>query len=145
MATTEECARRGPARVLGQMLLRAGVVTQPELDAALAIQAATRQRLGELLVARGTDPEAVARALAEQLRLPYAEPPLRPEPAALALIGHGVAARLRLLPLALGERALRVATADPLDIGRLDDLRFRIGRSVDPVVASEAALTEGLA
>jgi type II secretory ATPase GspE/PulE/Tfp pilus assembly ATPase PilB-like protein len=132
------------ARVLGQLLLARGALGADLLAKALVEQRQTRERLGEVLVRWGTDPEAVARALADQLRMGYAEPPLRADPAALALVDLTLAARLRIVPLALSERGLRVAMADPLDASALDDLRFRTGRRVEALVAVPAVVAAAL-
>jgi type IV pilus assembly protein PilB len=133
------------SRVLGQLLLVRGAIGADMLASALEEQRRTRERLGEVLVRWGVDPEVVARALADQLRLGYAEPPIRPEPAALALVDSALAARLRVVPLALSERGLRVAMADPLDANALDDLQFRTGKRVEPLVAVPAAIEAALA
>jgi len=136
----------GPApRVLGQLLLAAGVVDAAELAAALEEQRRTRERLGAVLVRRGLDARHVARALARQLRLAYAEPPLVPEPGALAVVDRALAVRLRVLPLAANGRTLRVAMADPLDTAAVDDLQFQTGRRVEPVVTTPHAVVEALA
>jgi len=132
-------------RVLGQLLLAAGAVGEVELAAALEEQRRTRERLGAVLVRRGMDPRHVARALARQLRLAYAEPPLVPEPGALAVVDRALAARLRVMPLAANGRTLRVAMADPLDTAAVDDLQFQTGRRVEPVVTTPHAVAEALA
>ena len=132
-------------RVLGQMLVSSANITAEELAGALAQQQRTRQRLGEILLQRGLDPEQLARTLAAQLRLPYAEPPLTPEPAALQLVDRALALRRRVLPLALDRHAVRLAMADPLDGAAIDDVRFQSGRRVDPVVTSAATIDRALA
>ncbi len=132
-------------RVLGRLLVAAGAATEAQVAAGLEEQLRTRERLGEVLVRRGLDPEQVARALACQLQLPYAPPPLTPEAAAVRLIQPELARRLRVLPLGLSPRGLRVATAEPLDLNGLDDLQFQSGRRVEPEVASAVAIERGLA
>jgi type IV pilus assembly protein PilB len=132
-------------RVLGQLLLGNGLISREGLDAALAEQRSTRERLGEILVRRGADPEVIARALATQLRLDYSPPPIRCEPGALALVNAKLAARLRVAPMATDERRLRVAMADPLDAEAIDDLQFQTGRRVEPLVASVRAVEAALA
>lgn len=132
------------ATMLGRLLVSDGAVTEAEVDAALEEQRDTRERLGHVLVRRGLDPEAVARALARQLRLAYAAPPLRVEAAALELVPRALALRLRVLPLTADARSVRIAMADPLDAGAVDDLRFRTGRRVEPVVATGVAVERGL-
>jgi len=134
-----------PSRLLGRLLVAAGAVRETELAAALEEQRATRERLGEILVRRGVDPEQIARALAAQLRLPYAPPPLRVEPAALERVDRALALRHRIVPLSLSERALRIATAEPLDPAAPDDLRFQTGLRIEPAVATPAAIDEALA
>src|SRR5688572_11193421 len=79
------------SRVLGKLLLANQSISDVELSAALQEQRETRERLGEVLIRRGTDAELIARALAQQLRLEYAEPPLQPEPAALKLVKRSLA------------------------------------------------------
>ena len=133
------------SRVLGQLLLAVGVVDAAELAAALEEQRRTRERLGAVLVRRGLDARHVARALARQLRLTYAEPPLVPEPGAIAVVDRALALRLRVLPLAANGRTLRVAMADPLDTAAVDDLQFQTGRRVEPVVTTPHAVAEALA
>jgi len=127
---------REPTRVLGQLLIADGGLTVEQLNAALQEQQRTRERLGEILVRAGIDPESVARALSRQLRLPFIAGPLAPERAALALVDRAVAVRLRVVPLLLRDKALCVAMADPLDIQAIDDLQFRTGRRIEPLVAS---------
>src|SRR5690606_18459523 len=143
---TQRRAMAEPAsRVLGQLLLAAGVVDAAELAAALEEQRRTRERLGAVLVRRGLDARHVARGLARQLRLTYAEPPLVPEPGAVAVVDRALAVRLRVLPLAANGRTLRVAMADPLDTVAVDDLQFQTGRRVEPVVTTPHAVAEALA
>jgi type IV pilus assembly protein PilB len=129
---------------LGQMLLAQGTITTALLDTALAEQRRTGERLGVLLVRRGADAEHIARVLARQLRLPYAAAPLQSDPAALRLIDRDLATRLRVVPLSVSERALRVAMADPLDLDATEDLRFRTRMRIEPCVASVAAVEAAL-
>lgn len=70
--------------LLGQLLVRSGGIGEPQLKAALDEQKDSGRRLGDILVRRGYSRyDTVARALARQLKLPYAEAPLRPEADAL--------------------------------------------------------------
>jgi type IV pilus assembly protein PilB len=133
------------ATMIGKLLVEDGATTPAELDAALEEQRETRQRLGEILVRRGLDAEVVARALAAQLRLRYAPPPLVPDPAAVKLLPRDHALRLRVVPMEVEGRSIRVAMADPLDAGAIDDLQFRVGRRAEPQVATSTTVERGLA
>jgi type IV pilus assembly protein PilB len=126
--------------MLGRLLVEAGTVSAEQVDDALDEQRDTRERLGTILIRRGIDPEAVARTLASQLRLAYAPPPLRPDGDALELVPRPLALRLRLIPLKRTARALSVAMADPLDASAIDDLQFRTGRRVEPLVATAGTI-----
>ena len=143
-------ARAQPAcmansRVLGQVLLAANHITQEQLTNALREQRTTRERLGDILVRHGVAPRCIAQALAHQLRLTYMDPPLQPDSAAIQLIDQATATRLRVVPLSVREKYLRVAMVDPLDIAAVDDLQFRTGKRIEPVVAEPAAVESALA
>lgn len=135
---------REPTRVLGQLLLGDGAVNGEQLSEALREQRSTRERLGEILMRHGADPESVARALARQLRLPFAAAPLAPQREALALVDRPAALRLRIVPLSVRDKAVSIAMADPLDIAAIDDLQFRTGRRIEPAVATAQAVQQAL-
>jgi type IV pilus assembly protein PilB len=133
-------------KILGQLLLDTGTVTEAVLEQALAEQLATGQRLGTLLVERGwAHEEDVARCLALQLSLPYHPPPLEADKAAIKMIRPELARRGRVLPLSATPRTIRLAMADPLDLAALDDVQFQSGRRVEAGVASPTAIHDGLA
>jgi type IV pilus assembly protein PilB len=132
-------------KILGQLLVESGSLRPAALEEALAAQAGTGVRLGELLTRRNQVPaEAVSRALALQLGLPFSPPPLDPEPAALALVRPELARARKVVPLRANARSLVVAMADPLDLGAVDDLQFQSGRRLEPHVATEAAVLDAL-
>jgi type IV pilus assembly protein PilB len=135
----------GGSRLLGTLLLESGVLTTEDLGHALDTQKRTGERLGELLARLGlASEEAVAAALALQLGLEYAAPPLVPDSAAVAMVPSGLALRRRVLPLSLTGRGIRVAMVDPLDLAAVDDLQFHTGRRVTAAVAPACALREAI-
>lgn len=126
---------------LGELLVQAGALSPVALQEALERQRAGSGRIGETLVQhRLADAEAVARALAQQVALPYAPAPLAPDPAAARLVQPELARTLALVPLALEGRALRVAMSDPLDHDAVVQVGFHCGRRVVPAVASARAI-----
>ena len=132
--------------VLGRLLVDQGVLTAHALEAALEEQRGSGRRLGEIIVSRGlADGEAVARALATQLGLSYAPPPLETDPSARTLVRPALARDRKVLPLTASARSLRLAMVDPLDVGTVDDVRFQVGRRIEALVASGAAVAQGLA
>ena len=119
---------------LGQSLVEAGRLKDRHLRAALDEQQGSGRRLGDILVRRGyVDDTTVARALAAQLKLPFAEGILIPEAEALGLVDAALARARAILPLSATDRVLRLAVSDPLDQDTLEELRFRSGRRVEPI------------
>lgn len=131
--------------MLGQILVEDGAITRDVVEDALSEQRDTRERIGVILARRGVDDEAIARGLARQLRLEYAPPPLDPDLGAVALLPRAQALRFQVVPLGLNGRVLRLAMADPLNAAAIDDLQFRTGRRIEPVVATEPTVERGLA
>ncbi len=130
---------------LGQSLVEAGGLKERHLRAALDEQQGSGRRLGDILVRRGyVDDAAVARALAAQLSLPFAEGPLISEAEALGLVDAALARARVILPLSATDRVLRLAVSDPLDQETLEELRFSSGRRVEPIVAAASTITEGI-
>ncbi|NIQ53811.1 MAG: hypothetical protein GWN85_10110, partial [Gemmatimonadetes bacterium] len=89
------------------------------------------------------DDETVARCLALQLGLAFAPAPLPLDADATGLISADMARERRVLPLGRGDRSLRLGMADPLDLETVDDVQFRTGRRVEPVVVSPSAVLRG--
>ena len=99
---------------LGQSLVEAGRLKERHLRAALDEQQGSGRRLGDILVRRGyIDDVTVARALAAQLRLPFAEAPLVSDAEALGLVDAALPRTRSILPLPATDRILRLAVSDP--------------------------------
>ena len=116
--TLDAQAHSRPHRLLGRMLVDAGLVTEASLDSTLA------EWLG-LVVAdlRG----------------------LVPEPQALARIPPAVAEREGVLPLMIRDDTLVLAVPDPADKGLLDELRFMADLKVLAVGAVPGTLAPAVA
>jgi cellulose synthase/poly-beta-1,6-N-acetylglucosamine synthase-like glycosyltransferase len=130
-----------PPEPLGLRLLQDGVVTEAQLQAALAIQERWGGRLGEVLVDElGVDEAAVAAALADQLGLALIDlDQVRASPEAIDLVGEAVMAEHRLLPLEVSEGTLVVAMVDPLDEDAVLAVHEATGLAVRRLVASAGA------
>ena len=116
-----------PSR-LGEMLIRQGLVSSEEVQAALAEQAAGSEwRLGRLLVRRGAlDDRTLVQAIAHQFHVPVVDLRIAPPtPEALKRLAVNAARRLHALPLRLDADALVVAVSDP----PVRELRVAVERS----------------
>ena len=121
------------------------MITREARARALEEQRQTGERLGTTLVRlKACGEEDVAQALARQLSLPYVPPPLEAGKEALPRVGENLARSNTVLPLQIGDRTLRLAMADPLDLATADNVQFRTGLRVEPVVASRSAIAEAL-
>jgi type IV pilus assembly protein PilB len=133
-------------KILGQLLIEAGVLSPERLEQALTEQPGSGLRIGSLLVKRGwAEEESVARCLSLQLGLPYLHPPLEVDPTAVKAVRPELARSARVLPLSVGDRTLQLAMSDPLDLSALDDVQFQSSRRVEPIVVSDRAIEEALA
>jgi type IV pilus assembly protein PilB len=109
---------------LGDILIRDGRIRPDQLDAALAEQVATRERLGEILCRLGIiGPADVLDALGRQLGYARFDPTKGTiEQAALEVVPLEFARRHNVLPVRLDDSTLYVALSDPLDVEAIDHL-----------------------
>jgi general secretion pathway protein E len=126
-------------RLLGQILIElgAGGVTVDAVDQALALQEKEGGRLGEVLVKmRAATEEDVLQGLGRQLGIAVLGE-LKTEEIDIELatkVPIGFAKQHRLMALRAEGGVVLVATADPLDVGALDDLRGQLHAEVQPVL-----------
>jgi hypothetical protein len=127
---------------LGEMLLRDGRLTEPQLEAALRFQARDGGRLGTVLVENGfIDLEALTVYLGLELGIPIATGAMlaRAKRAAVRLLQPPQAFRHKCVPLVVQDRQLIAAIEDPHDFANLDGLAQITGYRVLPRVASHKA------
>src|SRR4026209_1976081 len=110
---------------LGEMLVRDGRLTEPQLDLALKYQARDGGRLGNRLVEHGfVDLEALTVYLGLELGIPIATGAMleRAKRAAVRLLQPEQAYRYKCVPLVIQDRQLIAAVEDPHDFETLDSL-----------------------
>jgi cellulose synthase/poly-beta-1,6-N-acetylglucosamine synthase-like glycosyltransferase len=131
-------------RWLVATLVERGTLDEAEARQVEEVSARTGEPVSRVLVARGSAAEVdVAAALATRLGLPYDADP-KPTSAAAALVSEEVFRRHRLLPLAIEDGTLAVATADPLDSEAPRVLESATGLPSRFVVAPESSVDTGL-
>ena len=128
--------------VAGNVLMRAGVVDAAGLARAAELQAKRPMTLGRALAELGlTSETAAASALASALRLEFLEEAPSPADAeVLALLPADFCRKRGAYPLGFERNRLRVAVIDPSDYSVLQDVEFRAGRKIVPVVVTETWL-----
>src|SRR2546426_11552618 len=118
---------------LGALLVAAGVITSEQLQAALQHQASTpgrRRRVGELVVELGfCSEEAVARAVGQQLDLPFIDlASVVADAEVMRLIPRRLSHKHQIVPIRRTEEGtLVVAMADPTNVVAIDDVKTSSG------------------
>ena len=135
---------------IGELLVKAGRISESQLNAALAEQKNYGRLLGSTLVRMGFIGEGdLIEALARQLNLPVARlDGKRLEPEVLALIPVQIAQKYRCLPLFVkgdgGGNVLYVGMEYPSDLAAVDDLSFNSGTRIQPVLVAPSELHEAI-
>ncbi len=135
---------------IGEILVAAGVIDEMQLAAALGEQARWGKRLGVTLIKMGMVEEAqLVRGLAMQLDLPVASlAGKRIAPEVIALVPARLATEHGVIPLfTRGEgrgAQLYLGMDDPSNLEVLDDLSFRTGLEIRPVMVGPSEIGEAI-
>ncbi|GAC1542139.1 MAG: hypothetical protein NVS2B9_09170 [Myxococcales bacterium] len=132
---------------IGDLLVKAGVITDAQLKSALAEQAQWGGKLGDILVRMEfLTEEILVRALSKQTSIPRADLGGAGAPDALAKVPADVAEELSLVPLALqdDDRTLLVAMSDPLNLMVTDHLRSITGCRIVAQLAGTSAIRSAI-
>ncbi|MBT8144441.1 MAG: GspE/PulE family protein [Gammaproteobacteria bacterium] len=127
---------------LGDLLIEEGVITQEQLQQALARQKQTGKKLGRSLTEVGaiTEPELHG-LLAKHLGIEYLElGSLQLDSAVVQLLPEAQARRFRALVLHKDHRGLLVGMADPTDLFAYDEIARAVGQSIRIALISESEL-----
>jgi len=131
---------------LRDLLADSGLLTAEQLQQALRECERTGDRLQAVVVRLGfASEEKVLQFLADRLSLQYVrevERLLNPE--VLLKVPSEFALRHQVLPLQQENGTLVVATADPLNVSALDDLRLLVNGEVRPVLAPASEIAEAI-
>jgi type IV pilus assembly protein PilB len=132
---------------LGQMLVTDGILTQEQLTLALTRQRKTKDRLGQILIdMKLLDEEVLLKYLGRQFRKePITQHELESvDLDVVRLVPEEVARQYRIIAVERHGRRLIVATADPLNVMALDDLRRATGLDVDFKIGPGLAIQEAI-
>lgn len=131
---------------LGQILIRQGWITPEILEQGLKARSEQNLPLGAILVNMGVlSGEKLARGLAIQLQLPYIQPlTVSIETKILGKLSPRQAQRFRVIPVGIDGERLVLATADPLDLEHLDELREMLNCPIKLAVASREQIQGAL-
>ncbi|HEY1960046.1 MAG TPA: response regulator [Polyangiaceae bacterium] len=132
--------------MLGRILLQRKLITQNELDTALAAKDQGGKPLASRLIDQGVLSEVDAvRALSEQHGVPGIDLSQVAIDVEHLLLPREVAEAHKLLPVLVKDDKLFVGMADPSDTKAIDELEFVTGKKVYPYVALAGPLLRSIA
>lgn len=133
---------------LGELLVAAGVIEETGLNAALAEQRKWGGKLGRVIVdMKLVSEDLMVKALARQLGISRIDLDRKKLPEDVTqLLGVDICERYGVFPVGQNEatRTLQVAAGDPTNYEALDEVAFRSGMKVEPVVASATAVDRAI-
>src|SRR5580698_9318105 len=131
---------------LGEILIKENLITSEQLKQALDHQKSTGGRLGTCLMKLGfISDDEITGVLSRQYGVPsinlkYYEV----DASVIKLIPQDTAIRYQIVPLSRVGSTLTIAMTDPTNVFAMDDIKFMTGFNVEPVVASETAISEAI-
>ncbi|HEV2297897.1 MAG TPA: type IV-A pilus assembly ATPase PilB [Candidatus Acidoferrales bacterium] len=132
---------------LGEILVRDSLISADQLKQALEYQKREGGRLGTCLVKLGlVSDEDITAVLSRQYGVPSINLKFyEVDPTVIKLIPQETAVRYQIVPLSRVGSTLTIAMTDPTNVFAMDDIKFMTGFNVEPVVASESAISEAIA
>src|SRR5204862_4149259 len=131
---------------IGELLLKEKLITPEQLQQALNHQKANGGKLGYNLVKMGyVKDEQVTALLSKQYGVPAINlAQFKIDPTIVKLVPTETARKYQIIPLSRSGSSLTIAMTDPTNVFAMDDIKFMTGYSVEPVVASEVAITDAV-
>lgn len=134
------------SRKLGEILLELGVISEERLQEALVLQKEKNMRLGDLLVdMEYILPDDLTRAMAEQFDLELIDLESEDIPREIIdLISPQLAKDHHIIPIDFDKdtQTLTIAISDPMDLYSIDNLRFVLNYTLEPVLATKQAIED---
>jgi MSHA biogenesis protein MshE len=129
---------------LGEILLQQGLLTQEQLQTALAEQKRSGRKLGRIFIDSGYLAEdQIGGALARQLQIPFINlKHFNIKPDLAMRLPEALARRFRALILEDTGNAYRIGMADPTDLFAYDELTRVLKRDIHLAVVSESLLLQ---
>lgn len=135
----------GTAR-LGELLVKANLITEEQLKKALQQQDTSGGKLGSNLVKLGyVSEDDITSFLSRQYGVPSINlSHFEIDSGVVKLVPAEVAQKHQIIPISRTGSVLTVAMADPSNIFAIDDIKFMTGFKVETVVASETSIKNAI-
>jgi type IV pilus assembly protein PilB len=127
---------------LGELLIQENLLDAEQLKSAQDFHKKNDVGIGSAIVSLGfLSEEEMAQALSRQLGYPYINlDQFEVYPDVISLIPVEIAKKYLIMPIHRIRSFLTLAMVDPTDLGIIEDVRFRTGLSIQPVIASESGI-----
>ena len=135
------------AEKLGELLIKKNLLTQAQLEEALQAQVIFGGKLGTVLIEMGLITEEIlAEILGQLINIPCAKPgQLQNIPDnVIKIISPEQAEKHKVMPVSVIGKKLTLAMADPRNLQSIDEISFRTGYIVMPILALEVRLVFAL-
>ncbi len=134
------------SKKLGELLVKAGLITQEQLETAMSVQNKDGGRLGHTLIKlKYVSEDEITQFLSKQYGVPAINlAKLNIDGSVVKLVPSDVAQKYEVLPVSRQGATLTLAMVDPTNVFAMDDIKFMTGYNVEPVVASEMAVKEAI-
>ncbi len=131
---------------IGDLLLKEKRITPAQLQEALNYQKTNGGKLGLNLVKLGfVSDEEITSLLSKQYGVPSINlTQFEIDQSVIKLIPPDTAQKYQIVPLSRSGATLTIAITDPTNVFAMDDIKFMTGYNVEPVVASETAVTDAI-
>lgn len=122
---------------LGEQLLKAGIITEEQLEHSLETQKESGGLIGQILLEKGfLEKKDLFEFLERQLGIPQVDlDTVEISIEAVKLVNEKVCRRYVLVPFEKEGTSLKVAMLDPLNVFSMDDLRLITGLEIVPFIA----------
>lgn len=136
----------GQRKRLGEILVDQGFMTESQIQECLDEQKRSGKQIGKLFIEKGFIDEQklldvisaqidVQRVIIENLNL---------DPVVVKLVPQEMARSYKVIPIYERDNVLTVAMADPSNLRTLDHIKFKTGRDVEPMLATEKEILSAL-
>ncbi len=133
------------AKPLGHLLRERGLLSEEDLNNALALQQERRDKLGRILIDLGYVAERdILSVLSEQLKVPIFDGEYPAVPVDQARLPFRFLRTFSTVPVHLDGNVLSLVMADPLDLETLSAIRLRTGYEPRVFLGNETAIQEQL-
>ncbi|WP_027359730.1 GspE/PulE family protein [Desulforegula conservatrix] len=129
-------------RKIGDILIEKGLVTDEQVGTALALQKTNKRKLGIIMVGLGyLTEEEIIQTLSEKFDYEVVDcGELTLTEQLMNLVPKKMAEKEVIIPVELEGKRLKIAVSDPLNLGAVDDLKFRTGLNIDIVLSTETSI-----